>query len=313
MRPFQVSLLILTFFCDTLVVALVRARASIVSSVSAEDAPLSTEVEDHVVTELTALSDNVVVAASLDDGAASAIVKGRTGIRTHGSSLLADSTSRQGNVTAALLNEFGSLRTQVSKEWNSWQRLSAEVWPKVDQLGADEAEASKFFSSARELRLPSVVELCARLSSCDLCGSSPVCGWCAASLRCVPGTPEAPAETSLCATSSADYSFDGCPGSSCEAHASCERCAQDGLCGWCGATGRCMEGSEWGPKTKGLPGKPCDTGAPVSHVQAGWDAEQTQRCGDPHTWVHHDAPRHSCALPSRVTTEVDFLSPPNAL
>jgi len=218
--------------------------------------------------------------------------------------VVTESQDDGGNSSAAIRASFEKLRHDLGKEWKSWTDLSAEVWPKVDRLALEAKRMDQALTSAQELRLPSVVGLCSSLEHCSDCAASPICGWCASSMRCVPGGLDGPVDSALCTTTAAtDYLFERCPGMSCPSYTSCGPCTADGLCGWCASTSRCLEGSEWGPsghdKVHFESRQPCDHIGNSSDVTA---------CADPKNWVHRDSSsRHTCVMPSPETTEVDFL------
>lgn len=251
---------------------------------------------------------------TIESSAESASSKKPVGSLLERSGLVNENWQAGANSTVLRAN-FETLRRDLGKEWSSWSDLSAMVWPKVDKLALDAKRMDQTLTSAKELRLPSVVGLCAKLKTCSECSTSPICGWCSSSMRCVPGGEDGPVDSSFCATSAKDYLFSGCPGMSCPSYTSCGPCISDGLCGWCASSRRCFEGSEWGPSDHGLTHfesvQPCDHSGNVS--QQGDDRSHhsgnpSAGCAEAHSWVHRDsAAQNTCMASTPETTEVDFL------
>lgn len=190
------------------------------------------------------------------------------------------------NMTAELLEEYDSLHKEVLGEWESWQGLAARLGPKIEHLQQASNGLKAVVSSVRDLHIPSVGSHCAKLTSCDTCAASAICGWCTSSLRCVPGSQDGVLEPGACGTSpgsDAAYSFSSCPGMGCDAYLSCGDCTQQASCGWCGTAsgpGHCLQGSEWGPMGAA-------PGGPNSEVAATCTAQGP-------TWIHRNGQHNQC-------------------
>lgn len=190
------------------------------------------------------------------------------------------------NMTAELLQEYNSLHKEVHEVWESWQGLAGSLGPKMEYLQQASNSLRAVVSSVHDLHIPDVRSLCSKLTSCDACAASSICGWCTSSLVCVPGTPDGILEPGACGTgvgSDGAYSFSSCPGMGCDAYLSCAECTQQASCGWCGAasgTGHCLQGSEWGPMGA-APGGPNEALAVTCPAQ-GPD------------WIHRNGKQSQC-------------------
>jgi len=192
----------------------------------------------------------------------------------------------------ALRDELKALRGDLRKAWDQWREAVVAVGPRIDRLNLEAGRVRLALDSAERLRSPDVAGVCGALGTCAACSSSPICGWCAASTRCVPGTRTGPAEEASCILPTT-YSFEGCPGVACETLLSCSTCTSNPLCGWCGTAARCAEGTEWGPfrgASMQLPVPYCQVPEPAPCPEFG----QVPPSVPPGGWVHRDSLTVQC-------------------
>mmetsp|Transcript_103154 Transcript_103154/g.178145 ORF Transcript_103154/g.178145 Transcript_103154/m.178145 type:complete len:239 (+) Transcript_103154:87-803(+) len=149
------------------------------------------------------------------------------------------------NGTLALVSEYDALQSDVQEAWNSWQEAVAVLGPKVERLSLEATRMKEALSSARRLRVPKLKEVCARAGSCGLCAEIPICGWCATSMKCVPGNLGGP--LAQCP----QYHFNTCSGMSCEVYESCETCTTDLSCAWSTLSLKCTDGKTWSHAREG--------------------------------------------------------------
>lgn len=209
--------------------------------------------------------------------------------------------SRVGRNTAQAAPIFGelhALQDDVKLAWRAWEETASHVGPEIEDLLKDASRTKDLLVSMRRLRVPDIWELCGNLSSsCGGCAAVPVCGWCTASMRCIPGTAAGPAECKAC--SRAAYSFGSCQGLSCAVYKSCSTCVTDPNCGWCGdKQGLCSEGSEFGPSegAAGVVPAGCPAGPDASVRVSAW-ASKPGRARPLEGWTHRDNVGSQCAPP----------------
>ena len=70
------------------------------------------------------------------------------------------------------------------------------------------------------------------------------CGWCASTGTCMAGAPDMPAAPAECPGD--QWYFDICP-ADCADEMTCVSCEVNVGCGWCGASGGCVAGTDAGP------------------------------------------------------------------
>lgn len=200
------------------------------------------------------------------------------------------------NVTATLLTEFTGLQGVVAQAWHDLEDVSAVVRPQVTRLSLQAEHMQEVLKDARKLRVPSVDAVCEDIgSSCSKCAESSICGWCTASMKCVPGSRNGPGEDGSCPA--AQYSYESCPGMGCKGFNSCDLCTADAMCGWCSSSSTCIDGTEWGPSRAALAlpflaaRVPCNVASqPNAYVQQ-VAPSQDKQCGLGGTigWVHRDS------------------------
>jgi len=193
-----------------------------------------------------------------------------------------------------VLGELDVLRNEMGQAWQSWEETVSDVSSQVEELKTDTNKTEVLVSSLRGLKVPSVTDLCAKLIGCGDCAAVPVCGWCSASMKCIPGSTAGPFQAGSCATTA--YSFASCVGLACESYITCAACSGDANCGWCGggATisvgassdaggggGLCTDGTEYGPSPRSDGRVP--EGCPQQNVPT-------------LSWVHRDSAEHQCAV-----------------
>lgn len=188
----------------------------------------------------------------------------------------------------ALASELSDLRLDVDKAWKAWAEVRKEVEPKVEHMSQEADELRGVLDSVKQLRIPSIRKMCSELNSCNSCANVEICGWCAQSMTCVPGTQAGPVESTMCLASTT-YSFSTCPNMSCEDYTTCGACTGDELCGWHQGDKKCVTGTEFGPTSDGLPAFPAKGYQhSVNHMVLGTALLD---------WVHRDQPRSSCEPP----------------
>merc|ERR1719326_1636363 len=105
-----------------------------------------------------------------------------------------EKSDQKRNVTASLLAEFASLRGVVGQAWHDLEEVSSVVGPLVKRLSLKAAKLREVIDDAKKLRVPNIAQACEELGSCSKCAASSVCGWCSASMKCVPGNRDGPAD-----------------------------------------------------------------------------------------------------------------------
>mmetsp|Transcript_33833 Transcript_33833/g.79063 ORF Transcript_33833/g.79063 Transcript_33833/m.79063 type:complete len:250 (+) Transcript_33833:70-819(+) len=161
-----------------------------------------------------------------------------------------------GNASASLDAEMEGLQREMQASWSSWQEAYGTAASEVEGLNESATHLEELVESARRLGGGNAaVEYCQSFTSqgCSGCVSSHICGWCASSMTCVPGTKAhgVAGDGSLCPSAGA-FTWGTCPGQSCGSYTACGTCTADANCGWCSAAlpspgGGCISGSEWGP------------------------------------------------------------------
>jgi len=146
----------------------------------------------------------------------------------------------------ALVQDLQLLRDDVSQARSSWSNLATVVKPRIEALEQVSGELRGMLHSVLALRRPHIVEHCGSFSSsCGECAAAPICGWCADSMSCIPGTRQGPAASYFC--NAASYSHKVCLGMGCGVYTTCDGCIADALCGWLPQQAKCVSGSEFGP------------------------------------------------------------------
>lgn len=237
-----------------------------------------------------------LVAAAL----APASAAGKASRRSGGSGEL---DARTRNVTTSLLTEFAALRDDVGKAWQDFEEVSATVGPQVKRLSLKADHLREVIKDARKLRVPSIAKVCEELGACGKCAASPVCGWCTASMKCIPGSRDGPAdEAEPCPA--AQYSYEMCAGMSCKAYASCDLCTRDAMCGWCSSSSTCIDGTEWGPSRAALALPFLAARQPCDFLTSGSTPAQDKQCmaGGTIGWVHRNSrTAQTCSLTAPAT------------
>lgn len=144
--------------------------------------------------------------------------------------------------------------------------------------------------------MPPPMDPCARATSCAGCTPLAGCGWCAAQNLCMSGTSTGPTGASCggpwawvptqCPAPSTDAGAppDASSTDPCARFTSCGACTPVNGCGWCGATGQCVSGTQTGPVrgtcASGYAWLPqeCPTTQPTGTAQFGEPCRQPADC-----------------------------------
>lgn len=103
-----------------------------------------------------------------------------------------------------------------------------------DRLGEEKASTP----------LPAIAE-CGAFENCVQCSVNSECGWCSASLKCLPGTNDTRPSVGVCSQAAWHFQSPAC--GSCHQQTSCATCTHLPACGWCASNGKCFVGGSRPP------------------------------------------------------------------